>query len=142
MRSVVARNFESVQRGEPLRLFRSHHPQYPDGGQLRDFIYVRDCVAVVMWLLDNPGISGLFNVGSGQARSWLDLGHALFAACRRLPLIEFIDMPATLAARYQYFTEARVGRLRAAGFTQPFTPLEAGIEDYVRSFLLRPDPYR
>ena len=142
MRSVVARNFEAVQRGAPLRLFRSRRREYADGGQLRDFIYVHDCVDVVLWLLDNPQVSGLFNVGSGAARSWLDLGNALFGACRRLPLIEFIDMPAALIDKYQYFTEARVERLRAAGYARPFTTLEAGIEDYVRGYLLRADPYR
>ena len=142
MRSVVARNFERVQRGEPLHLFRSRHPEYADGGQLRDFIYVKDCVDVVMWLIDNPQVSGLFNVGSGQARSWLDLGQALFAACRRLPLIEFVDMPPQLIDKYQYFTEARVQRLRAAGYARAFTPLEVGIEDYVRNYLVRSDPYR
>ncbi len=142
MQSVIARNFAAVRRGEPLRLFRSHRPDYADGGQLRDFIYVRDCVDVILWLLDNPHVSGLFNVGSGAARSWLDLAHALFAASEQPPLIEFIDMPAQLQEKYQYFTQARVTRLRAAGYRKAFTTLEAGVEEYVRTYLLRSDPYR
>jgi ADP-L-glycero-D-manno-heptose 6-epimerase len=142
MQSVIARNFAAVRRGEPLRLFRSHRSDYADGGQLRDFIYVRDCVDVILWLLDNPHVSGLFNVGSGAARSWLDLAHALFSASEQPPLIEFIDMPAQLLDKYQYFTQARVTRLREAGYRQAFTTLEAGIEDYVRNYLLRTDRYR
>jgi ADP-L-glycero-D-manno-heptose 6-epimerase len=142
MQSVVARNFAAVRRGEPLRLFRSHRTQYRDGGQLRDFIYVRDCVEVVLWLLANPHVSGLFNVGSGAARTWLDLAQALFAACQRPEHIEFIDMPPELIDKYQYFTEARIERLRAAGYSRPFTTLEAGVEDYVRNYLLLSDRYR
>jgi ADP-L-glycero-D-manno-heptose 6-epimerase len=142
MQSVVARNFAAVQRGEPLRLFRSHHPKYADGGQLRDFIYVRDCVEVVLWLLDNRDVSGLFNVGSGRARSWLDLAQALFSATRQTPRVEFIDMPPELRDKYQYFTEAGMARLQAAGYPRAFTTLEAGVEDYVRSYLQREDPYR
>ena len=142
MRSVIARNFAGVCAGEPLRLFRSYRPDYADGGQLRDFIYVADCADLVLWLLDHPQVSGLFNVGTGAARSWLDLGQALFGACRRLPLIEFVPMPPELIDKYQYFTQARTERLRAAGYTRPFTSLEAGVEDYVRNYLLRPDPYR
>jgi len=142
MQSVVARNFPAVERGEPVRLFRSGRPDYPDGGQQRDFIYVRDCVEVVSWLLANPQVSGIFNVGSGQARTWLDLARALFAACGRPERIEFIDMPPQLAGKYQYFTEARMERLRHAGYAQPFTSLEDGVQDYVRTYLRAGDPYR
>lgn len=142
MMSVVARNFDGVRRGERIRLFRSKRADYPDGGQLRDFVYVRDCVEVVLWFLDHPQISGLFNVGSGTARSWLDLANALFAANDRPPSIEFLDMPAQLAANYQYFTEARLDRLRAAGYETPFTALEAGITDYVHNYLLKSNRYR
>jgi ADP-L-glycero-D-manno-heptose 6-epimerase len=138
----VARNFPAVRRGEPLRLFRSERSDYPDGGQVRDFIYVQDCVDLLTWLLDSPQISGLFNVGTGVARSWLDLARALFAAARQPESIEFIDMPATLAGKYQYFTEARMARLRKAGYTRAFTSLEAGIAEYVRGYLERSDPYR
>jgi ADP-L-glycero-D-manno-heptose 6-epimerase len=142
MQSVVARNFAAVRRGEPLRLFRSYRPQYGDGGQLRDFVYVADCVEVMMWLIDNPHVSGLFNVGSGAARTWLDLAQALFAACQMPARVEFIDMPPELIEKYQYFTEARIARLRAAGFQRPFTSLEAGVSEYVRGYLAREDPYR
>jgi len=142
MQSVVARNFAAVRRGEALRLFRSYRPKYGDGGQLRDFVYVGDCVEVVTWLIDNPHVSGLFNVGSGAARTWLDLAQALFAACQRPARIEFIDMPPELMEKYQYFTEARIGRLRAAGYQRPFRSLEAGVAEYVRDYLGREDPYR
>lgn len=142
MQSVIARHFAGVQNGEPMRLFRSYRPQYADGGQLRDFIYVRDCVDVILWLLEHPGVSGLFNLGTGQARSWLDLAHALFAACGRDRAVEFIDMPATLVKKYQYFTQARMERLRKAGYTRPFTSLENGITEYVQRYLATGDPYR
>jgi ADP-L-glycero-D-manno-heptose 6-epimerase len=142
MMSAAARSFAGVRRGESMRLFRSLRPDYADGGQLRDFVYVKDCVDVVLWLLDNSRISGLFNVGSGVARSWLDLANALFAANHRPPSIEFIDMPSQLSANYQYFTEARLDRLRAVGYPKPFTTLEAGIADYVHNYLLRSNPYR
>lgn len=142
MRSVVAQNFPAVQRGEAVRLFRSRRPDYTDGGQLRDFIYVKDCVAVISWLLRNPGVCGLFNIGTGAARSWLDLANALFSAASRPPRIEFIDMPPQLVEKYQYFTQAQVERLRAAGYREPFTSLEAGVADYVQQYLSRNDPYR
>jgi ADP-L-glycero-D-manno-heptose 6-epimerase len=142
MQSVVAKNYSVVRDGQPLRLFRSYRAEYADGGQLRDFIYVRDCVDVVLWLLDNPQVSGLFNLGTGQARSWLDLAKALFAATGRAPAIEFIDMPPTLIEKYQYFTQARMDRLRSAGYQRPFTSLEEGIADYVRHYLAADDPYR
>jgi ADP-L-glycero-D-manno-heptose 6-epimerase len=142
MKSVIAENYARVQAGESLRLFRSYRPDYPDGGQLRDFIYVRDCVEVMLWLLDHPETSGLFNVGTGKARSWLDLGNALFAATGRAPKIEFIEMPAALQAKYQYYTAANMQRLRAAGYAQSFTTLEAGVADYMRGFLAAPDIYR
>jgi ADP-L-glycero-D-manno-heptose 6-epimerase len=142
MRSVVAQNFERVRGGGSVRLFRSYRSEYPDGGQVRDFIYVKDCVDVMLWLLATPDVCGLYNVGTGRARSWLDLGHALFAAAGREPHIEFIDMPATLIDTYQYFTEARMERLRAAGYRTAFRSLEAGVTDYVQQYLMRPDPYR
>jgi ADP-L-glycero-D-manno-heptose 6-epimerase len=142
MMSVAARNFAGVRQGESMRLFRSLRPDYADGGQLRDFVYVRDCVDVILWLLDNSRVSGLFNVGSGVARSWLDLANALFAASDRQPSIEFMDMPPQLIANYQYFTEARLERLRSVGYQKAFTTLEAGIADYVHNYLVRGNPYR
>jgi len=142
MQSLIAKAHGPVLAGEPVRLFKSHHPDYDDGGQLRDFVYVKDCVEVVLWLLDNPDKSGLYNVGTGQARSWLDFATALFTALGRAPNIEFVDMPEALRQRYQYRTEASTAKLRAAGFGRPFTTLEDGVNDYVTSYLGRPDPYR
>ena len=142
MQSVIAKNYAQVRRGEPLRLFRSYRPRYADGGQLRDFIYVRDCVEVVVWLLEHPQVSGLFNVGTGVARSWLDLASALFDAAAQAHAVEFVDMPLTLREKYQYFTESRVERLRSVGYDRPFTSLEAGVSDYVSNYLATDDPYR
>lgn len=131
MASVVSRTLPDIVAGRPLRLFRSCHPDYADGGQKRDFIYVRDCVDVVRWLLGNPAVSGIFNLGTGEARTWLDLGHAMFKALSRPARITFVDMPAALEGRYQYYTRARMDRLREAGYTKPFTSLEDGIADHV-----------
>ncbi len=142
MASVISRLYPRLVAGEPARLFRSCHPDYPDGGQVRDFVWVGDCVAVMLWLYDHPEICGLFNVGSGQARSWLDLANSVFAAAGLPPRIEFIDMPEALRDRYQYFTQARVDRLRAAGFDRPFTRLEDGTDAYVGRYLSQSDPYR
>jgi ADP-L-glycero-D-manno-heptose 6-epimerase len=142
MQSVLAQNFARVRAGEPIRLFRSHRNDYPDGGQLRDFIYVRDCVDVMLWLLNHPTVSGLFNLGTGQARTFADLAHALFAALNRPAQIQYIDMPESIRGKYQYFTEAPMERLRHAGYANPFTPLEAGVADYVQGYLNADDPYR
>jgi ADP-L-glycero-D-manno-heptose 6-epimerase len=142
MRSVIAENTGKLLTGEPLRLFRSYRPDYVNGGQLRDFIYVKDCANIVVWLLQNPKVSGLFNIGTGKARSWLDLAHAMFNAIHRAPAIEYIDMPSQLADKYQYFTEAKMDRLRAAGYSKPFTELEVGVSEYIREYLCREDPYR
>lgn len=142
MKSVVAHNAASVAAGEPLRLFRSYRPDYADGGQLRDFIYVKDCARVVAWLLANRQVSGLFNLGTGQARSWLDLGRSLFAALDMEEAIEFIAMPEQLRGKYQYYTQAEMGKLRATGYDTPFASLEDGVADYVRNYLTRENPYR
>jgi len=142
MRSVVAQKFPLAASGQPVTLFRSHRPDVPDGGQRRDFVYVRDCVEVVQWLLQNPQVNGLFNLGSGQARSFAELASALGTALGRQVRVEYVDTPAALRAHYQYFTEARMQRLRAAGYERPFTSLEEGVRDYVQNYLSRPDPYR
>jgi len=133
MQSMVAKILPAIEAGEPVTLFRSHNPCYRDGGQLRDFVYVKDCVAVVRWLLENPTISGLFNVGSGVARSFLDLAGAVYAQLGRPPEIRFVDTPIALRDQYQYFTQADVTRLRTAGFAAAFHTLESGIKDYVES---------
>jgi ADP-L-glycero-D-manno-heptose 6-epimerase len=142
MRSVIARNFAEVRGGTPMRLFRSYKSEYPDGGQKRDFIYVRDCVDVILWFLENPNMSGLYNLGTGQARTWMDLSSALYAALGRPTHVEIIDMPIELQSKYQYFTQAKMDRLRAAGYARPFTSLENGVLDYVEQYLTQADPYR
>ena len=120
----------------------SHRSDVPDGEQKRDFIYVRDCVDVMLWLLDHDRVNGLFNLGTGQARSFADLARAVCAALDRPLRLEFIDTPPAVRGHYQYFTEARMDRLRQAGYVQPFTSLEAGVTDYVQRYLTQPDPYR
>lgn len=142
MKSVVAQIWPKVQAGEPVTLFRSHNPAYADGGQMRDFVFVQDVVDMVEWLLETPAVSGVFNAGSGQARSFLDLAHATFAAAGKTPRIEYVDTPETIRDKYQYFTEARMERVRAAGFGGQATPLEEGVRRYVQDFLATADPYR
>ncbi|TVR97014.1 MAG: ADP-glyceromanno-heptose 6-epimerase [Rhodospirillales bacterium] len=140
--SVVQRLFPEAKAGRAARLFTSHHPDYPDGGQMRDFVWVEDCVDVVLWLLDHPDVSGLFNVGSGRARSFADLAAAVYRAAGREPQITYVPMPEAIRLQYQYFTEARLDRLRAAGYDRPATALEDGVSRYVRDYLDTPDPYR
>lgn len=142
MQSVVAQKYPLAAAGEPLTLFRSHRPDVPDGGQKRDFVYVGDCVDVVLWLLDHPGVNGLFNLGTGQARSFEDLARAVYAALQRPAELKYVDMPAAIRPNYQYFTEARMERLRKAGYTRPFTSLADGVREYVGRYLSQPDRYR
>ncbi|MEH6698121.1 MAG: ADP-glyceromanno-heptose 6-epimerase [Brevundimonas sp.] len=142
MKSVVAQIWPKVQAGEPVQLFRSHHPNFTDGGQLRDFVHVDDVVDVIDWLLGKPQVSGIFNAGSGQARSFADLARATFAAAGKEPQITYIDMPEVIRDRYQYFTQARMDRVRALGFDGQSTPLEEGVRRYVQSYLATEDPYR
>jgi ADP-L-glycero-D-manno-heptose 6-epimerase len=141
MRSVVHQIHPRIVAGETARLFKSHRPDYPDGGQKRDFIWVGDCVDVMLWLFDHPEVNGLYNCGTGQARSFEDLALAVFAAAGKPSKIAYIDMPPEIRPRYQYFTEAKMDRLRAAGYAAPFTPLEEGVGRYVRDFLAAKDPY-
>lgn len=140
--SVVNQVYHQILQKGTARLFKSDHPDYPDGGQLRDFIYVNDCLDVMMWLYDNPEKSGLFNVGTGQARSFADLARAVFAALMRPESLEFIDMPDVLKGKYQYFTQSVNAGLEAVGYTRTFTSLEEGVKDYVQRFLMQDDPYR
>lgn len=140
--SVACKLFPQVVAGAAAKLFKSHDINYDDGGQIRDFIYVDDCVDVMLWLFDNPKVSGLYNVGTGQGRTFNDLANAVFAACRRPSKINYIDMPESLQDRYQYYTQADVARLRAAGYKSEFTSLEDGIGRYVRDYLTGGDPYR
>jgi ADP-L-glycero-D-manno-heptose 6-epimerase len=141
MISVVKVKHDEVAQGQAVRLFRSDQPGLADGQQQRDFIWVGDVVDVMLWLLDTPSANGLFNVGTGQARSYLDLAHAVCDAAGRPRAVEFIDMPVPLRGQYQSFTQASPARLRAAGYSGQFTPLELGISRYVRDYLAQPDPY-
>ena len=142
MKSVVAQIWPKVSSGDTVSLFRSDHPDYEDGGQLRDFVFVDDIVAIIEWLLQHPAVNGVFNAGSGHARSFADLAKATFAAAGKVPDIEYVDMPAALVGRYQYFTEANMQRLREAGYERPMTSLEEGVRQYVQGFLSTNDPYR
>ncbi|HEY5311074.1 MAG TPA: ADP-glyceromanno-heptose 6-epimerase [Pirellulales bacterium] len=140
MSSVVLKAYHQVLGSGQVRLFKSYRDDYPDGGQQRDFIYVKDCLDVMAWLIENH-VGGLFNVGTGQARTWNDLAHAVFRAMGRKPKIEYIEMPGALRGRYQYFTQADVTRLRAAGYHAPFTSLEDAVQDYVTGYLAASMPY-
>ena len=135
--SVVYKAFYQILEKGSVGLFRSYRPDYADGEQVRDFVYIKDCVEVMWWLLEHPDVTGLYNVGTGQARSWKNLAQAIFAALEREPQIEFIPMPEALQGKYQYRTEAVMDRLRAAGCTTPFRSLEESVADYVKEYLAR-----
>lgn len=140
--SVVCGLYPKIMAGEAARLFKSYRDGIGDGQQARDFVYVDDCVNVVSWLLENPKVSGLFNVGSGKARTFLDLAKATFEAAGRQAKIEFIDMPETLRPKYQYFTQGNIDALRAAGYNRPATTLEDGIGSFVTRYMAHADKYR
>jgi ADP-L-glycero-D-manno-heptose 6-epimerase len=132
MRSVVNKAYPRAVAEGKISLFKSYHTDYSDGGQKRDFIYIKDAVDVVMFFLEHPEACGIYNVGTGQARSWNDLALALFSAIGKQPDIGYIDMPENLRSKYQYFTEASIQKLRSAGFSKPFTALEDAVKDYVK----------
>ena len=140
--SVAVQLYGQAKVGAAAMLFKSHNSNYPDGGQLRDFVWVGDCADVMLWLYDHPEISGLFNLGTGQARSFADLAEAVFEALHQKPNIRYVETPLAIRDRYQYFTEAKMARLRAAGYDKPFTALEDGVARYVQDFLHTADPYR
>jgi len=141
MRSVVHKAFEEITTTGKMRLFKSNTPRFGDGEQMRDFVYVKDCTAVMAWLLRNPQVNGLFNLGSGLARSWKDLVNSVFAALGRASAIEYIPMPGDLGRQYQNFTQATMDRLRNAGCPLHFHPLEQTVADYVQNYLLAADPF-
>jgi ADP-L-glycero-D-manno-heptose 6-epimerase len=136
MRSLVHKSFAQVRSEGVIRLFKSYRPEFKDGEQKRDFLYIKDCVAMTLHLAATPLANGLFNIGSGGARSWIDLANAVFAALGKQPDIKFIEMPAVIREKYQYFTQANLSRLREAGYTAPVTSLEDSVADYVRHYLL------
>lgn len=142
MMSVLARRFDEVKAGRVVQLFKSHREGIADGDQRRDFIYVDDVVRVVMWLLANPSVSGLFNVGTGKARSFRELMLAAYAALGTKPNIDYVDMPEQIRGSYQYFTESKVDRLHRAGYNGGFTTLEDAVKAYVGDYLDRPDRFR
>jgi ADP-L-glycero-D-manno-heptose 6-epimerase len=135
MASVIFHAFNQIQEKGYVKLFRSHNPIYPDGGQLRDFVYVKDLVEVLWFAYKHNAHSGIYNLGSGKARTFLDLANATFAALGKAPKIEFIDTPLDIRDKYQYFTEANMNKLRDAGYSKPFISFEAGVEDYVQNYL-------
>ena len=141
-RSVADQVYGFAACNKAFPLFKSYNPQYPDGGQLRDFVWVGDLVDVMLWLLDNQQVNGLFNMGSGEARSFADLAKAVYVAAGKEPHIIFRDMPEELRGKYQYFTQANMKKLRDAGYVKPFTKLEDGVRIYVQTYLSQSDKYR
>jgi ADP-L-glycero-D-manno-heptose 6-epimerase len=137
MRSVVNKAYGQILETGEVKLFKSHRPEYRDGEQVRDFVSVKDAVRVCLWFLDNRRAGGLFNVGTGRARTWIDLAKAVFAAMNREPKINFIDMPETLREKYQYRTEADISKLLRAGYDAPFASIEDGVREYVQGWLAR-----
>ena len=142
MASVLAKVFDGAKAGQPVRLFKSHKDGIADGDQRRDFIYVEDAVAVLRWLMDRSNVNGIFNVGTGKAESFRDMIMAMFAAMKRPPNIDYIDMPEAIRGQYQYFTQASTENLRRAGFDGQFTPLANAVERYVAGYLDQQDRYR
>jgi ADP-L-glycero-D-manno-heptose 6-epimerase len=140
MRSVVLKAYEEIKKEGKVKLFKSYHPDYKDGEQLRDFIYVKDAVEVTIFFLENPKIKGIFNVGTGKARSFKDLVLAIFSALSLPPNIEYIEMPEYLKNQYQYFTQADITKLRKVGYNKPMWELESAIKNYV-SYLEKTYPF-
>ena len=136
MASVIFHSFNQIRSTGKVKLFKSHLPDFNDGQQLRDFIYVEDVAKVCCWLMNNNVTSGLYNLGTGKARSFEDLAKATFAAMGKQPVIEYIDMPEDIRDKYQYFTEANMSKLQKAGYTEKFCSLEEGVSDYVKNYLL------
>lgn len=139
--SVVLKNYREIKAGGPAVLFRSHNSEYKDGEQSRDFIWVGDCINILIWLSKTRDVSGLFNVGTGISRSFNDMAKTIFDSLNVKPEIKFIDTPVTIREHYQYFTEANITRLREAGYNKNFTSLEEGVSQYISNFLETTDPY-
>lgn len=141
MTSVIFKAFHQIRQTGKVRLFKSYLPEYSDGGQMRDFVYVKNCVDVLWWLLKHPKTNGIFNLGTGRARTWNDLINAVYTAMNLAPDIEYIEMPEGLRNQYQYFTEADMGKLKKAGAPVDFPALEDSVRDYVQNYLQKPDPH-
>lgn len=137
MRSVVHKAFEQIKNTGKVKLFKSLNPNYKDGEQMRDFIYIKDAIEMTLFFLDNPNKNGIYNVGAGKARTWNDLVSALFNAVGKPLNIEYIELPNHLAEKYQYFTEANLDKIKSAGYKKPTTSLEEGVSNYVKNYLLK-----
>jgi ADP-L-glycero-D-manno-heptose 6-epimerase len=135
MRSFVLKAYEQIQAQGKVRLFKSHNPDYADGEYKRDFLYVKDAVDMTLFFLDNPQVNGIFNIGTGSARTWNDMVKAVFTALNKKPNIEFIEMPENLQKQYQYFTQADITRLHSTGYKKQISSLEDAVTDYVRNYL-------
>ncbi len=141
MASLVFKAYNQIRETGAIRLFQSADPRYKDGEFTRDFIYVTDAVDVLMWALNNTKVNGIFNLGTGRSRSWNDLANALFAAMHKPSNIIYIEMPDNVKKQYQYFTEADMSKLRKAGYTKSFQPLEDSVADYAKNYLMQANPY-
>ncbi len=137
MRSVVHKAFEQIRDTGKVKLFKSKNPSYKDGEQMRDFVYIKDAVDMTLFFLDKKNISGIYNVGAGKARTWNDLVNSIFKALGKQIKIEYIELPDHLADKYQYFTEANLEKIKKVGYNKPLTPLEDGVNDYVKNYLLK-----
>jgi ADP-L-glycero-D-manno-heptose 6-epimerase len=141
-RSIVHKMAGQILEGRDVKLFKSCHPAYPDGGQMRDFVYIKDCVDVVLWFLENPQESGLFNVGTGDPATFNEVAYALFETLGYdQTRITYIDMPLEIQKHYQNYTQANLSNLRKAGYKKPFTPIKEGVLDYIKNYFLKDDPY-
>ncbi len=141
MASVIFHSFNQIKSSGKVKLFRSHKPEYKDGEQLRDFVYVKDVVDICYWLMNEKPASGLYNLGTGKARTFKDLVTAIFKSLDKEPVIEFIDTPPDIRDKYQYFTEADMNKLRDVGYKEDFYSLEEGVETYVKNFLIEKKYY-
>ncbi len=135
MKSLICKAYSQIQNHGKIKLFKSYNPNYADGDFVRDFVYIKDCNEVLWWLLNTPSVNGIFNLGTGKARSWNDLAKAIFAALDLKPNIEYIEMPEEIRKAYQYITEAAIDKLRAAGCPHQFRALEDSVKDYVQNYL-------
>ena len=141
MTSVIFKAFHQIKETGKVKLFKSYLPKYPDGGQLRDFVYIKDCIDVMWWLFNNPAANGIFNLGTGKARTWNDLIKAVFTAMGIKTNIEYIEMPESLRNQYQYFTEAKMDKLKAVGCPVAFSSLEDSVRDYITNYLQKSDSH-
>ncbi len=133
--SGIYRSFQQVKESGKIQLFKSYNADYDDGEQKRDFVYVKDCAKIILWLIKHPEVTGIYNVGTGKACSWNALAKAVFSALGATPNIDYVEPPANVKKQYQYFTEANMAKLRAAGYNEPMTSLEDGVRDYVLNYL-------